>query len=864
MIFPRLRVFISSRMAELAAERLVIKAALDQLKIDAWIFEENAGARPVSTQQTYFDEIDAADLYLGVFWKGYGHYTIDEYEHARSRGKDCLIYEKRTDIDGQRAPKLQEWLDQITEVENGLTIRRFNTLDEFTEFVKDDIARWQADIIRKYKAPAPTLQTLPMATGQRRDLETLRNKVRKTWIDQVLSQSIHGDDILALGKQHQSDALDCPWEAILERPAQENHVVPPGKTILDVFTEVDRSLLILGQPGSGKTTTLLQLCSSLIDHADANGLEPTPVVLHLSAWNDPGEPFADWLASELSEKYRIPKRLGRPWLEESRLTLLLDGLDEVVEERRASCVAAINTFAAEFGHAGFVVCCRVEEYSALPVQLKLNGAIALQPLTKEQILSYAAGAGPKFAALQAVLQSDGVLQEEARSPLVLSIMADAYEGKSLEELRGGELSTGDARRRHLFDAYIDRMFERRKSVGHPYARDQTISWLAWLAQRMKEHGQSIFSVEGLQPTWLTKRWQRWLNFILVRLGIGLFWGLLGGAFFETVEFVIADNGPREVIKNNGFWVWLLAVPIWTVGIGLVNRAAFTRTASRPRDLATFLWRVAAGYLAYLLLWVLVWTALLWAWPLLPGGTIGSLDDQRLVPPALAGVMIAFLLAVLDAKQRIPDEVGSVEALGWYWRPALVGAGAGALIGMTIWGVRWLALAPGPPVFYLALGIALGAFFGGLEGRVATGKTVPNQGIRLSVTTAVAVGGSAALITALVVGLTWNLLSPRFVLDYGAWPPNSVPSTITEPVTRFALIVFGGVVFWFGGLDVFKHYVLRAILVVSGVPRRLGQFLDYAAVRTFLQKVGGSYMFRHRLLLEQFAELPKRERGRPDT
>src|SRR4029077_20204479 len=82
-IFDRLRVFVSSKMQELAPERQALKAALDALKVNAWVFEQDAGARPVSIQKAFLEEVEAADLYIGLFWKGYGDYTIEEYEHAR-------------------------------------------------------------------------------------------------------------------------------------------------------------------------------------------------------------------------------------------------------------------------------------------------------------------------------------------------------------------------------------------------------------------------------------------------------------------------------------------------------------------------------------------------------------------------------------------------------------------------------------------------------------------------------------------------------------------------------------------------------------------------------------------------------------
>ena len=46
-----------------------------------FLFEHDAGARPVDIQQTYLDEEEAADIYVGLFWKGYGPHTTVEFAH---------------------------------------------------------------------------------------------------------------------------------------------------------------------------------------------------------------------------------------------------------------------------------------------------------------------------------------------------------------------------------------------------------------------------------------------------------------------------------------------------------------------------------------------------------------------------------------------------------------------------------------------------------------------------------------------------------------------------------------------------------------------------------------------------------------
>src|SRR5215831_6900994 len=103
-----LRVFVSSKMEELAAEREAVREGLARLLVKAFVFERDAGARPGTIQETYREEIEAADLYIGIFWKGYGTYTIDEYEHAQTLGMDCLIYEKQSTPEDPRNPALQK------------------------------------------------------------------------------------------------------------------------------------------------------------------------------------------------------------------------------------------------------------------------------------------------------------------------------------------------------------------------------------------------------------------------------------------------------------------------------------------------------------------------------------------------------------------------------------------------------------------------------------------------------------------------------------------------------------------------------------------------------------------------------------
>jgi predicted NACHT family NTPase len=259
--------------------------------------------------------------------------------------------------------------------------------------------------------------------------------------------------------------VKSPWQGVLETPgAAGGKPAAASRSLGEVFEEVGGSLLILGEPGAGKTVTLLGLARHLLRSAEEDSTRPIPVVFNLSSWAAAAEPLADWLVDELAAKYLIPKKVGRTWLGESHLLPLLDGLDEVQAVRRAACVEAINAFTEQAILTGVVVCCRLKEYLELPVRLGLNGAVRLQPLSREQVFAFVTAAGPRLAALRSLLERDSGLLIEARSPLMLSLMAEAYEDLPVEALETESQETTGARRKKLMEAYVARMF-RRAEVG---------------------------------------------------------------------------------------------------------------------------------------------------------------------------------------------------------------------------------------------------------------------------------------------------------------------------------------------------------------------------------------------------------------
>ena len=202
---------------------------------------------------------------------------------------------------------------------------------------------------------------------------------------------------------------------------------------------------------------------------------------------------------------------AKGWIQNDKVALLLDGLDEVDETEVDALAVALNRYLRNHPDVVTVICTRIAEYDPLKrredTRLNLGGAVTLRPLRRQQIDDYldAAGAG----GLRDALANDSALDELAQVPLTLSMMTLAYGGLKTSQI-AANLSLTE-RRRHLFDSYVDRMMQRtaRRAAGVPFdlnpANDKTTAYdrsyinhhLGWLAVRLSERMQTVFTPSRL-------------------------------------------------------------------------------------------------------------------------------------------------------------------------------------------------------------------------------------------------------------------------------------------------------------------------------------------------------------------------------
>lgn len=656
-----------------------------------------------------------------------------------------------------------------------------------------------------------------------RNRTTMLGLVNRVWVEGVLNQALSAILPINVRLHKQMDAVDqSAWSSLLDLPQQPGSLLPAETNVADIFEQMNQSLLILGEPGAGKTILLLMLARETIDQAARVVQRPIPVVLNLSSWGARRQPFAQWLVDELRAKYNIPKRIATAWVEQDELLLLLDGLDEVAAPHRDDCVQAINQFRREH-LTPIAVCCRIADYMALPTKLQLNGAVVLRNLTPEQIEQYLQAAGPALGGLHEALSRDNVLQELAQTPLMLSIMTLAYQDQSGAMLETEEAKSTEARRRHLFDAYVERMFSRTaRTRQEDYARPQAIHWLSWLAKTMTQDGQSTFLIEELQDSCLTSPWQQRLARLGSRVvcGLLLFLAAMLGAFCAAWIRTLGGN-PIAVAATSISALAFGAVYALNYGVasGLVTRVSAILALFGTFALATLIGTLLAWMVSGLVTGSLLFGLFIGLSFGLPGG--------------VAGIALAN-----------PRRIALSERLRWSWRRGLPGLLLG--MGLSIGGAFVMSeeqettsilanlLVIGPPAAFIcamAAGVRRTEYVGG--------HLRPNQGFFEARRNAIVLG-LAVFFSIGLVSLSASLFFPSiFNLSLAVGAGFGLPLAVS-----MALYAGGGVCI--------QHMLLRLLLMRQGnIPGNLTRFLDWAVSHIFMRRTGGGYIFLHRTLMDYF-------------
>jgi hypothetical protein len=142
----RIRVFVSSTLRELAAERSAVRAAIEGMNLAPVMFE--LGARPHPPRELYRSYLAQSDVFVGIYADSYGWVAPgeevsgleDEYNLA-PEGMPKLIYLKDP---ADREPKLAALIQRI-KADDTVSYVSFSTPEQLAERVSADVATLLAE-----------------------------------------------------------------------------------------------------------------------------------------------------------------------------------------------------------------------------------------------------------------------------------------------------------------------------------------------------------------------------------------------------------------------------------------------------------------------------------------------------------------------------------------------------------------------------------------------------------------------------------------------------------------------------------------------------------------------------------------------
>jgi len=429
------KIYISSTYLDLQEYRRQVSLVLRRLghedvAMEYYVAEDQ---RPVDR---CLSDVAACDLFIGIYAWRYGwvpsennpaqlSITEMEYRQAEKIGKPCFIF-----LLNDEAPWPRKSTDkdttQIEKLRNEASARHssgppFKTVDELGRLVAESIHKWEKEQGRVIGLPIPELDAyysilqkrygrldLDALTPPQKE-EYLQLQLRSIFVEQNVRENPPPVELPKemwekLQRDKDVDLEDFPEGVMLEdvRRTRDTYYEKPSRPVLEVLTDSRyQHLIILGDPGSGKSTLSRYILLSLIDPTGHEKIRRVfdghlPLLLELRSYAglcadnkcDTFLEFLEFLGK--TEGWHLTQAALQHHLQnDGRAVVIFDGLDEIFDPaERERITRQIVGFASEYPKARIIVTSRVIGYRRKILEDAGFVHFTLQDLDEKQVTTF--------------------------------------------------------------------------------------------------------------------------------------------------------------------------------------------------------------------------------------------------------------------------------------------------------------------------------------------------------------------------------------------------------------------------------------------------------------------------------------------
>ena len=276
------------------------------------------------------------------------------------------------------------------------------------------------------------------AAHRRAAADELVELIRRDPTDEALLRTVDEPYPLPVRWRTAPDRFLPSWRAI----GRSSSAVPVdlaggNGTLWSCYRRVPSGrLLLLGPAGSGKSILALRMARELPVHREPD--TPVPALVPADSWDPDREGFHDWLVDRIGRRYPQlaaghPRRdaVLRDLIETDLVVPVLDGLDEVPEDRLIACLDELNALPTQ----RFVLTCRTSVYERYLTQgEKLRGAavVMLEPPAPAEVADYLVDAAPlhqvdNWTSVATTLGDAPQLTAALSTPLMVAMARSAFD-----------------------------------------------------------------------------------------------------------------------------------------------------------------------------------------------------------------------------------------------------------------------------------------------------------------------------------------------------------------------------------------------------------------------------------------------------